>query len=200
MLDRPLTPLIVSLLDVPGKMLGARGVESDWISLGGFFLGLAGAAAIAFGAYDVALVLVLLNRLADGLDGAVARAAGISDFGRYLDIVLNFIFYAAFALGFAFADPVLALTSAILIFSYLGLGGTVLAYAVVAKGAGLEADAAGNLWVDTLSELIGTSETTLALIFMALLPSYFGAIALVFALLCLITTLFRIVRAWLVLR
>ena len=200
MLDRTLQPLIVSVMDVPGRMLSARGLESDWITLGGFVLGLAAAAAIAFGNYDAALILVLLNRLADGIDGAVARAGGVSDFGRYLDIVLNFIFYAAFALAFAFADPELALTSAILIFSYLGLGGTVLAYAVVANGAGLEADAAGNLWVDTLSELVGTGETTLALIFMALLPAYFGAIALVFALLCLITTVFRIARAWLVLR
>ncbi|MCH7807433.1 MAG: CDP-alcohol phosphatidyltransferase family protein [Proteobacteria bacterium] len=200
MLDRTLQPLVVSILDVPGRMLGARGVESDWITLGGFVLGLAGAAAIALGAYDAALVLILLNRLADGLDGAVARASGVSDFGRYLDIVFNFIFYAAFALGFAFADPELALTSAILIFSFLGLGGTVLAYAIVAQGAGLEADAAGNLWVDSLSELVGTSETTLALILMALLPAYFGAIALVFALLCMVTTVFRIVRAWLVLR
>jgi len=200
MLDRTLNPLVVSILDAPGRMLGARGVESDWITLAGFALGLAGATAIAFGAYNAALVLIVLNRLADGLDGAVSRASGVSDFGRYLDIVLNFIFYAAFALAFAFADPGLALTSAILIFSFLGLGGTVLAYAIVAKGAGLEADAAGNLWVDTLSELIGTSETTLALIVMTLLPSYFGAIALVFAFLCLITTLFRIVRAWLVLR
>jgi phosphatidylglycerophosphate synthase len=35
----------------------------------------------------------------------VARRTGLSDFGGYLDIVCDFVFYAAVPLGFALADP-----------------------------------------------------------------------------------------------
>jgi len=205
MLDHAAKPVLATVMDPAGRWCQARGLKGEWLSFFSFFFGLAAALAVGLGFFDLALGLILLNRVSDGLQGALARAGTESAFGRYLDIVLNFIFYGAVALGFAFYDAAgQALTAAILIFSYLGLGATVLAYAVVAKTAGLddtpEGNAGGNVWVDGLAGLVGNSEMTVALLVMALLPRYFGAIALVFALLCLATTCFRIIKGWLALR
>ena len=47
--------------------------------------------------YLAGLVLMLLSRIGDGLDGAVARIAGKTDLGGYLDIVLDFLFYGVSA-------------------------------------------------------------------------------------------------------
>ena len=54
---------------------------------------------LAFGHYGLALGVILLNRLLDGLDGAVARHRRPTAFGGYLDIVCDMVFYAAVAAG-----------------------------------------------------------------------------------------------------
>lgn len=198
MFDRYIIPVSSAIFEKPGNILVAKGISGDIVSLLGFVFGIAAAVTIGLGLATPAIMLILLNRIIDGLDSAMARAGGMSDFGRYLDIIFNFLFYAAFALAFAFADSSNALAAAILIFALLSLGSTIIAYAVVAIGRGMNADATGNLWIDIFAELIETSETTLALILLALLPSYFGAIALLFAFLCLITAATRIIKAWIV--
>ena len=48
---------------------------------------------------------MLLSRIGDGLDGAVAKIAGKTDLGGYLDIVLDFLFYGVIPIGFVLADP-----------------------------------------------------------------------------------------------
>src|SRR3546814_1217422 len=72
-------------------------------------------ALLALGSYGGALALILLNRLADGLDGAVARHARVSDLGGYLDIVLDFLFYSGVVFFFAVGRPTKALPAAFLI-------------------------------------------------------------------------------------
>ena len=70
-------------------------------------------------------MLLLLNRLLDGLDGAVARAAGSTDLGGFLDITMDFLVYSAIPFAFVLKDPGNALAAAFLIFSFVGtmLGG-----------------------------------------------------------------------------
>ena len=90
--DRLLAPLAMVL----------RGVPPNALSLLALLLGLAAAASAARGAWGIGLALWLANRVTDGLDGTVARLADTqSDFGGYLDILLDFIVYAAVPLGFA---------------------------------------------------------------------------------------------------
>jgi phosphatidylglycerophosphate synthase len=90
--DRLLAPLAALL----------RGVSPDLITLIAFALGMAAAGAAARGAWGAGLVCWIANRTTDGLDGTVARLAGRqTDFGGYLDILLDFVVYAAIPLGFA---------------------------------------------------------------------------------------------------
>ncbi|MFX6950021.1 CDP-alcohol phosphatidyltransferase family protein, partial [Acinetobacter baumannii] len=72
-----------------------QGVGADQVTVAGLILGLAAAAAAAKAAFGAALVLILVNRLCDGLDGAIARARGRTDAGGFLDITADFVFYGA---------------------------------------------------------------------------------------------------------
>src|SRR4051812_8606907 len=98
MLDGAARRLIAPGLDRVGAALARRGVSADQVTVVGFLLGLAAAAAIAFSLYGAGLLLVLASRLCDGLDGAVARQTRMTDRGGFLDIVLDFGFYAAIPL------------------------------------------------------------------------------------------------------
>ncbi|HRD85940.1 MAG TPA: CDP-alcohol phosphatidyltransferase family protein, partial [Rubrivivax sp.] len=61
-----------------GRVLVDRGVGADVVTLAGFLVGVTGALAIAAGQALAGLVLLLLSRLCDGLDGAVARQRKMS--------------------------------------------------------------------------------------------------------------------------
>jgi phosphatidylglycerophosphate synthase len=75
-------------------------VTPDWITLFSLPVGLSAAAAAAAGWWWPAILLFLANRLLDGLDGLLARTRGRgSDFGGYLDIVIDFHVYAALPVG-----------------------------------------------------------------------------------------------------
>ena len=91
-------------MQAPARGL-ARWLTADQVSGLGFALGALTVPALAFGQFGLALVLLGLNRVADGLDGAIARISGPTDRGAFLDIALDFVFYALFPLGFALADP-----------------------------------------------------------------------------------------------
>ena len=58
--------------------------------------GLGAAAAATRGAWAAALILFAINRILDGLDGLVARHRGVAtDLGGYLDVLFDFMVYAA---------------------------------------------------------------------------------------------------------
>lgn len=89
-------------LDGLARALGTR-VTPNTISVLACLVGLAAAWEAAHARRDVALLLWLLNRTLDGLDGTLARVTGQqSDFGGYLDIVLDFTVYTAIPIGAAY--------------------------------------------------------------------------------------------------
>ena len=104
MFDAKIRPLIDSSLNPIGHWLASLGL----LLIMSPSRVLAGLLAFIFIAFDLAiagLCMIILNRVADGLDGAVARSTGQTDFGGYLDLVVDFIFYSAIPLAFAIANP-----------------------------------------------------------------------------------------------
>ncbi len=194
MLDGPLRRALAPLLDWAAAPLAARGVGANAVTLAGLALGLAGAALLALRLWLPALALILLSRVADGLDGALARRTAASDLGGYLDIVCDFVFYAAVPLGFALADPANAVPAAFLIFSFVGTGTSFLAYAALAAKRGLP-DAAppsarrSFAFVGGLTE---GSETIAAFVAFCLFPASFPPLAYAFGALCWLTTAARV--------
>ena len=98
MLDRWTLQWIKPALAQSAKRLVKLGVTADQVTISGFIVGMAAVPAIALGHTGTAALLILGNRIMDGLDGAIARQTQATDRGAYLDIVLDFIFYSAVVL------------------------------------------------------------------------------------------------------
>lgn len=193
MFDRALNSALQRPLQrLAGKLI-AVGLRADQLTWGGFLLGLSAIPLIALGHSQWAIVSIMLNRLADGLDGAMARQAQPTDRGAFLDISLDFLFYAAIPLAFALADPAHnGLPSAVLIYSFIGTGCTFLAFAVLAAKRGNSSTAYPNKGFYYLGGLTESTETIAVFVLMCLVPAWFDVLAYGFAGLCALTTVSRI--------
>jgi phosphatidylglycerophosphate synthase len=194
MLDRQAQSLLRPLLLTLGKGLVRLGVTANTVTLAGFALGMAAALAIALQAFVLGLVLLLTSRLLDGLDGTVARLTQTSDAGGFLDITLDFLFYAAVPLGFAFADPATnALPAAVLLASFIGTGSSFLAFAALAEKRGFTDTTLPGKSFYFLGGLTEATETIAVFAAMCVWPQHFLVLAYGFAGLCAITTALRTV-------
>ncbi|WP_417592897.1 CDP-alcohol phosphatidyltransferase family protein [Parasphingorhabdus sp.] len=195
MLDSRIRPLIDPPLNAVGKALARSGITANQVTLAGAMIGIGAGVAIGFRYYLLGLALVLLSRVLDGLDGAVARATKQSDFGGYLDIVADFAFYVAVPLGFGFAVSANLPLAMILIASFTLTGISFLAYAVMAAKAGRETEAHGKKSFFYNTGLAEGTETIAAFVLMCLLPQYFAVIAAIYSAMCVITVIQRTIAA-----
>ena len=193
MFDPSLRRLIDPPLNRAGIWLATKGVSANAATLVGLAVGLLAVPLLAYRHYDAALVVILLNRLVDGLDGAIARHVGPTAFGGYLDIVCDMVFYAAVPLGFALADPGFAPWAALLLAAFLGTSSSFLARAIMAAQRG-EADgqARGQKSFFYAAGIIEGSETICAFVLFCLFPRAFPELAALVAFLCLWTVVARI--------
>lgn len=194
MLDRWSLKLIKPPLQQAAKLAVDYRISANQISWAGFAIGMLALPMLALEQYSIALLLIVLNRIADGLDGAVARLTHPTEQGAYLDIVLDFIFYSAIVFGFALANPTQnALPAAALIFSFIGTGSSFLAFAILAERLKLHSMVYPNKGFYYLNGITEGTETILFFVVMCLLPAYFPVIAWLFFTLCVITTVTRVV-------
>lgn len=196
MIDRWIRPLIDPPLARAGRTLAMSGIGADTVTLAACVLGLAGATAIAFGEFTLALLLLIANRIADGLDGAVARATQATDRGAFLDIVLDFAVYAAVPLGFAVWDEDNALPAAFLLASFLANGSAFLAFSALAQKRGLTSDIQGQKSIYYLAGLAEGTETVIFMVAICLFPAAFPPLATIFAALCCVSAAARLVLGW----
>lgn len=138
----------------------------------------------------------------DGLDGTLARLTDHdSDAGGFLDIGLDFVFYAAVVLGFALADPgANALAASLLLFAFIGTGTSFLAFAIMAARHALDRPRFPRKAFYYLNGLTEGTETVLALVSFCLWPAHFPLLAGLFAVACLITTATRLAGGYLTLK
>lgn len=197
MIDRHLLPVLARALDAPARALAARGVTADAITLAGFAVGLTAPLFLWAGWWLAALAAIAANRIADGLDGTVARLRGPTDRGAFLDIAFDFLFYATVPLGFALADPERnALPAAVLICAFVGTMSSFLAFSVIAGQRGLRAADYPTKGIYYLGGLTEGAETIAVLAAMCLWPAAFPALAWAFAAACAVTTLTRWHMGW----
>ena len=196
MFDAQLRPLIDRLLNPIGRGLVAFGVTANQVTMIGLAFGLIAAGCAAAGLFYLALWFVIANRVIDGLDGAVARASRSSDFGGYLDIVSDFIFYGAIPLAFAVARPETALAAAFLIFSFIGTATSFLGFAILAEKHHVTTQIRGKKAFYYLGGLTEGTETILLFLAMLVWPDYFSVMAIIFGILCWVTTGTRIYAAY----
>ena len=197
MLDGWMRGVIDPGLNHVGKILAQRGVTADGVTLAGLSLGLLAALVLALGGPGWAAALPLMaSRVADGLDGAVARARGKTDFGGYLDIVCDFVFYAAIPMAFVLRDPSAnGVAGAFLLATFYINGSTFLGYAVLAEKRGMETRSRGEKSLYFTAGLLEGTETIAFFLILCLVPWAFAPLAWVFGSLCLVTALSRVFLA-----
>lgn len=197
MLDALIRPLIDPPLNRAGRVLASLGITANGVTLAGLGLAMAAAILIALGQSQWALIPLLACRLADGLDGAVARATHNTDFGGYLDIVVDFLFYGAVPLAFVLVDPAgNGAAGAFLLTSFYVNGTSFLGFAVLAEKHRLRSDARGTKTLYFTGGLLEGTETIGFFILLCLAPQLFAPCAWVFGGLCFITALSRVLLAW----
>lgn len=194
MLDKYITPVIKPALQPLVVFLHRRGITADQLTVAGFVIGILALPLLAYQHWLWALLAIALNRVFDGLDGALARYANqSSSAGGYLDITLDFLFYAAVPLGFILAHPEQnAIAGALLLAAFIGTGSSFLAFAIAAEKFQLDKPQFKYKSFYYLNGLTEGTETIALFVAFCLWPQHFVPLASVFAAACAVTIVTRI--------
>ncbi len=197
MLDRHIERLIKPAINAAARQLVKAGAKADHVTLLAFALGIIAAVLIAFQSYGAGAAMILLSRLCDALDGAVARQSEPTDAGGYLDISLDFLFYASIPLAFAIANPVVnALPAAILLAAFMGASTSFLAFAALAAKRGLKSIDYPHKSFYFLGGLTEATETLVFFMVVCLWPQHFKVLAYLYAAMCCVTIVTRVYGGW----
>lgn len=196
MFDGTLRKQIDPALMQMARALVSLNITANQVTVFSFFIGMFAAGLIAYQYYWAGLILLLLSRLGDGLDGSIAKLTKPTDFGGFLDIVLDFAFYGAIPLGFIFANLVEnALAGSVLIFSFYVNGASFLAFAIMAEKRGKQTEARGKKSIFYTTGLAEATETIVFFVASCVFPKWFSIFAYVFAVVVFYTAVSRIMLA-----
>lgn len=198
MRDRQLREIKERLFTPPADMIGQR-LHPTTITLIGAAVGV-GAAAAAWGAaYGLGLLLWVINRALDGLDGTVARRAGRqSDLGGYVDLLVDFLVYGLIPVGLAASqrDEAVYMAALLLLASFYLNAASWMALAAVLERRGQGAVAVTEKTTITMpGGLIEGAETVGFYVLFFLLPGHLVALFGLMAALVLVTIAQRLVWA-----
>ncbi|KGB82270.1 hypothetical protein JT55_08450 [Rhodovulum sp. NI22] len=196
MLDARMRNLIDPALGRMGAGLARAGFTADAVTLAGLSFGLIAAALIAMGQPGWALLPIGASRLADGLDGAIARATRKTDFGGFLDIFSDFVFYGAVPMGFVWANPgANGAAGAFLLASFYANGASFLGFAILAEKRRMQTSARGVKSLYFTGGLLEGTETIAFFVALCLWPGGFAPLAWGFGALCFVTAVSRVLLA-----
>ena len=129
-------------------------------------------------------------------DGAVARATQKTDFGGYLDISADFLFYGAIPMAFVWLDPAMnGAAGAFLLTAFYFNGSTFLGYAILAEKKKLQTAAQGVKSLYYSNGILEGAETIGFFVLLCLFPQSFAWLAWVFGSLCFATGASRLYAA-----
>ena len=195
MFDSTLRRLVDPPLNRAARSLVDSRVSANALTVIGTLIGLAAATAISQQQFVAGLVLILLNRIFDGLDGAVARINGPTEFGGYLDTLADFLFYVSVPVAFGWAASGNLFPALLLAASFTLTAVSFLAFAAIAARRGDKDGVHGPKAFIYSTGLMEGGETIAFFILFCLFPAYFPALALTFAALCLLTVTQRTMLA-----
>jgi phosphatidylglycerophosphate synthase len=163
-----------------------------------FVTGLFSAYLAAMGSVIPSFGVWFFSRVLDGFDGLIARMHGNqNDFGGYLDILLDFMIYAAVPIGLVLGHPsaqnYLALAVMLASFYVNSTSWTYLS-AILEKRA--VRDPNTQTTVVMPAGLVGGTETITVYCLFLLLPNWIALLFSIFAALVFVTVIQRVVWAW----
>jgi phosphatidylglycerophosphate synthase len=192
--DVQLRRVIDPALDRIARTLAKNDIGANALTIFGAVVGLAAAIAISQNSFALALGLVVANRIIDGLDGAVARINGPTEFGGYLDSLADFLFYVSVPVAFGSAHSVNQMPALLLVASFTLTAVSFLAFAAIFARKGAVGAHGPKAFIYSTGLMEG-GETIAFFVAFCLLPTHFPLLALIFAALCLLTVVQRIVLA-----
>ncbi len=195
MFDAALRRLIDPPLNRSAGWLANTGFSANALTIVGAATGLAAAVAISQQQLTAALALIMLNRVLDGVDGAVARINGPTEFGGYLDTLADFLFYVSVPVAFGWATTDNQLPALLLVASFMLTAISFLGFAAIAAKSGRNDGAHGPKAFIYSTGLMEGGETIAFFMLFCLFPSQFPTLAVIFAILCLATVVQRVTLA-----
>ncbi|WP_032096546.1 MULTISPECIES: CDP-alcohol phosphatidyltransferase family protein [unclassified Alteromonas] len=194
MLDAKVTPFIKPLLRPIVVELDKRGITPNHVTLAGFIVGLIAVPLIILNWWLGALGFIILNRVCDGIDGELARyQKSSSSAGGYLDICLDFLFYASVPLAFGIANPSeWGIPAVVLLATFIGTGSSFLAFAVAAEKFNIDRPQFANKSFYYMQGLTEGTETIAVFLAFCIWPNHFPIMAYCFAAACFVTIVTRI--------
>ncbi len=207
MMDARVRRLLAPALSRAAALIDRRGITPDRLTLTGLVVGLGSAGAAAAQLWWLALVLWLLSRLADGLDGPLARRRSssrspgsrpASEAGGFLDITADFIVYGSMVVGVAVGAtaghgapwwPFL-----LVLLAYYVNGTAFLAFSSIAERTGRTVEDGRSL--SFLGGLAEGTETIAVHSLWLLIPGHAWQIALVWAALVSVGAAQRVVAGY----
>ena len=195
MLDARLRCMVDPALNSVAARLAKNGISANALTIFGTVIGLAAALAISQNSFGLALALIITNRVIDGLDGAVARIDGPTEFGGYLDSLADFLLYVSVPVAFGIANSANQMAALLLVASFTLTAVSFLAFAAIAARKGSNDGAHGPKAFIYSTGLMEGAETIAFFAAFCLFPAHFAMLALVFASLCVVTVAQRIAMA-----
>lgn len=195
MLDETIRTRFATIAAPATRRLAARGIAPMWVTWLGFVIAMTAAGAVAVDQPRLGLALWLLSRVADGLDGMLARMSHQeTSFGGYLDITLDMASYSAMVIGFSIAHPAHAVLWQAVLFGYVMAITTTLALASAAERA-RQTLSRTNRSIQFTGGIAEASETTIVYAAWTLMPHAIALVGWVWVALLMATAVQRTVFA-----
>ncbi|MBR2922555.1 MAG: CDP-alcohol phosphatidyltransferase family protein [Alphaproteobacteria bacterium] len=184
-------------VNIIAKWLHKNSITANMITIFGFIIGMMSINFLAMNMYLEALIFILINRFCDVLDGAVARIEGITKFGVFLDLCLDFVFYAGVIFGFALADPYEnAVSACFLLFGFTASSSALLAYGLINYNSSKKANTQKLESPFYLGGLAQGFETVCAFVLLCIMPFAFLPIAIALGCWCFLKALIIVSTAY----
>jgi phosphatidylglycerophosphate synthase len=193
MIDAKLNNFLRPYLSFLAKIIIKLNISANIITFLGFFLGLCCFYSIINFYFMGAFLFLVLNRICDGLDGAVARLLGPTDIGAFYDITLDFIFYSLFPIAFIFVDIKNAYAVCFLLLSFVSTQTTFLASAWIIEKNKILVSTKQKKSFFYIGGITEGFETIMCFILMLFFYESVELIAYIFGILCWTTSISRLI-------
>ena len=194
MLDQKFNLFFRPLLTKFATIILKYEISPNQITLFSFILGIICFIFLSLGLVYTALLFFLLNRFFDGVDGALARLKKPTDLGGFYDIISDFSIYSLLPLGFILFDNNNFLSMSLLLTSFMGTCSTFLTTAWIFEKKKIKIEQLSKKSFFYSEGLIEGTETIILFIFMFVFFEAANFIAWIFAILCFITSIIRIIK------
>jgi phosphatidylglycerophosphate synthase len=195
MFDVALRRLVDPALFRMARLLADARFSANALTITGAAIGLGAAFFVTQGNYTAALACIVLNRIFDGLDGAIARINGPTDFGGYLDSLCDFLFYVSVPVAFGVLNADNQMPALALVASFTLTAVSFLGFAAIAGRRNSDNGAHSPKAFVYSTGLMEGGETIAFFLLFCLFPAFFPSLAIIFAVLCLLTVAQRIAHA-----